>query len=145
MSDAGVLIDLAEKVLAIDQLEAAAPEVPEIKAEPFELDLLPVRHELYDLGFCKSFKIGKAFSDAVARSRPGHHEIHLTEGCDLAVVDIDRKLERKEVPYAWKIAKQSEQLIQSAAGVDPVVKAGTDREIDEFEMISMLAGRSECA
>ena len=50
MDHAGILVDLAEQVLAVDQLQPPAPERLEVEAEAVELRLLPSRHEPDQVG-----------------------------------------------------------------------------------------------
>src|SRR5258708_3381545 len=70
----GVLVGFAEKVLAVDELEGAAPQGPEGNAEPVELLLLMLSDPADDVRFAQAAQPTEALAGAVAGSRPRHDE-----------------------------------------------------------------------
>ena len=74
-----VFVNLAEQILTVNQLKAAAPERLEVEAEAFELSFLQVGHQPDELGFVQSARIDEALANAIARARTRYDEVHLTE------------------------------------------------------------------
>ena len=68
MSNAGVLVDLAENVLAINELKPTAPDRPERESQALEFPLLAVGHELDDLRFVQTAEVVEALPDSVQRA-----------------------------------------------------------------------------
>ena len=96
----GVLVDFTEQVLAVDQLQPAAPIEPgEAESEASEVLLLRITHVADQLRFDSSSFGAEAFADAVPRSRSRDDEIHLIEVDQCGVVDIDDQLVGQEVAY----------------------------------------------
>src|ERR1035441_4905326 len=94
---ASVLVDLAEQVLDVDQLQRAAPQAREFKPEPPEVLGLVAGGEPDDFGFDTVSGRAEAFPDAVARTWPGDHEVHLAEVDRDRVVQVDAELIAQEV------------------------------------------------
>src|SRR4051794_12476564 len=72
MSDPGILANLAEEVLAVDESQPAAPKALEVDAEPAELPVLSFRHQRYDFPVGQASCVLEALADAVPRARSRH-------------------------------------------------------------------------
>ena len=68
---ARIFVDLAEQVLAVDQLQSPPPERLEVDAQPLKLLLLKVRHQSDQLWLVQAARIDKTFAQAVACAGPG--------------------------------------------------------------------------
>ena len=101
VSRPGVLVDFTEQVLAVDQLQPAAPiETGEAQSEASEVSLLRITHVADQLRFDSASSGAEAFADAVPRSRSRDDEIHLIEVDHGGVVDVDDQLVGQEVAQA---------------------------------------------
>src|SRR5579862_2313321 len=83
MRYAGVLVDLAEQVLAVDELELPSPQIPERQPQALELVLRPFGHGADDLGLGEAPRVREALLDAAASPWPCNDEGHLREVDDL--------------------------------------------------------------
>src|SRR4029077_13755109 len=79
MGHSGVLVNLAEQVLAVNQLERPTAQAPEGEAKPRELVGLRIGHEPDHFGLDASGGRAEALADSVARPRTRHDELHLAE------------------------------------------------------------------
>jgi hypothetical protein len=64
-----ILIHFTEQVLAINELQWAAPQRFELDSEALEFYMLPVRNHADDVSFVHSTKIPEAFTNAIACAR----------------------------------------------------------------------------
>ena len=110
VSDAGVLVDLAEEVLAIDELERASPQVLEVETASCELLGLPVGHPSDEILVGVVTRIGEAFAQSAAGARTRHDELHLGEVEDGAVVEVGDELVGEEGTDAPVTEEQPERL-----------------------------------
>ena len=94
--DPGVLVDLAEEILAVDELERPTPEVLKPQAEPIELLLLAVSHEPDDFDLVVVAGVREAFPDTAPASGPRDDEVHLREVEHCRVVEVGHELVREE-------------------------------------------------
>ncbi len=94
--DAGVLVDLTEQVLAVDELERAAPEVLERGSRVVEEFRRGVGHGRDDLGGAEAAGVIEALGDSSKSARARHDELHLVEVEVRRVVEVDCVLKGKE-------------------------------------------------
>src|SRR2546430_867044 len=88
-----------------------------------ELGVSSFGHHVDDLGFGQPTGLTEALADAVARTRTSNDELHLREGDQLAVVQVDRELEREKVAKRWIATQDLEDRSQGACPGDPARSA----------------------
>src|SRR5690348_3506194 len=109
MSDARVLIDFTEEVLAINKLQSTPPQGLELDAESLELPLLVVRHQTDQLCLVETSVDPEALPEAVASTRSRDDEIHLREIGDFTVVDVCHELVCQKVSNRGIASEQFER------------------------------------
>ena len=97
MRHASILADLAEEVLAVYQMESAAPELLEMNAVSFEFLLLPGGHQSDEIRLAQAVRIGETLSETVAGAGTRHDEIHFVEVSEFTVIDVGDELVGEEV------------------------------------------------
>jgi hypothetical protein len=91
-----VLVDLAEQILAVDQLERPSPQLLERQAGARKLGVRELGDRPDDIGVVESSRVREALRDAIACAGTRCHEVHLRKIDDLAVVEVDGELKREE-------------------------------------------------
>src|ERR1700685_2010910 len=109
MSDSGVLIDLAEHVLTVDELHGPAPQCFERQTSAVEFLVLALGNPSDDFGLRKVTEACKALADTVLSARSGHHKLHLAELQRGRVVQIRHELVRKKWTKRWHVQKNAER------------------------------------
>ena len=143
--DAGILRDLAEEVLAVDELEPPAPEVTEPEAEPFELVLLTLGDHPDEVRFGQATKFREALSDTVQGTGAGDDELHLREVGDVAVVQVSHELVGEEIADGWVGTQQTEDVSHRACPCDLLRHLVRHHPLNELEVIAVLLGISKSA
>jgi hypothetical protein len=113
MCDAGVLADLAEEVLAVNQLKRSSPQRLEFNAKSVEVVTGGVGDCTDNVRRRYVVRIGEALRDSVVRAGSGDYEVHLGEMEQLAVVEVDRELKRQEWPERVHTDQGLKQLAQA--------------------------------
>src|SRR5437016_3095428 len=106
MSDARILVDFAEEILAIYPLEPSTPQAGKRKPKPVELLFLPIGDERDCLRRRQSAEIRKAFPDAISGPWTGHHVLGFRRVDELGVVQVSGELIREELTDAGTLAQQ---------------------------------------
>jgi hypothetical protein len=96
MHDAGILVDLAEKVLAVDKLQRPAPEILEDDPARGELVFLPVCDEPDEVSLVVVAEIEKTLTNPAPSTRTRHRKLHLGKVQNTGVVEVRDELVREE-------------------------------------------------
>jgi hypothetical protein len=100
MRQPGVLVDFAEQILTIDQLQVAAIQTREAKPQAAEVFGLRVAHVPDEVGFDPSSSGTEALTQSVPSARSWDDEIHLIEVDQRGVIDVDEELERQKAAHS---------------------------------------------
>jgi hypothetical protein len=95
--DASVLVDFAEEILTVNQLEAAPPERLKNESLLRKLGIRSLGNDPNQVGFIVPTCIGKALPDAVSSTGTGDYKVLFVEVDQLAVVQVDCELKSKEI------------------------------------------------
>jgi hypothetical protein len=106
MSNASVLVYLAEEVLTIDELQWSSRDTSKMQASLAKRLLLGVSSEPDQIGWVESGWIWKTLPKSAPCSRPGNHERRLRKSEYARVVEVDRELERQERTDSWNREEQ---------------------------------------
>ncbi len=98
MDNARVLIDLAEQILAVDELQRPPPKGFERQAKTAKFCDGDLAHGVDQVRFIIARGVGEALPDAAPRAWTCDNEIHFGKVDRLAVVQIDRELKGEKIP-----------------------------------------------
>jgi len=140
MSDARVLVDLAEQVLSVDQVEWSPEQPWELQPEPTEVLVLRLGHVPDDLGLDPGCVFPEALPDPVLGPGTGDDEVVLVERHEVRVVEIDRVLERKERAEPGERHQRLVDRPQRRRGADLVRQPIPHHPFQQTQMVRMFPG-----
>jgi len=104
-----------------------------------ELGVSSFGHHVDDLGFGQPSGLTEALADDVARARTSNDELHLREGNQLAVVQVDAELERQEGPQRGVASQEDEHVRQRTSATHLGRCSVSHHVLDEAKVVAMLA------
>ena len=106
VSYAGILVNLTEQVLAVNQLQWPAPKRRKIETQTTKLVLLAVGDKPDQISVIEPTRIGKALPKTVLGTGARNNELHLRKIEVGRVVEVGNELVGEKVTYRWVRAQQ---------------------------------------
>jgi len=101
MPDPSVLVDLAEQILCVDQVQPASEQSRKRDTQAIKVLLLIVDHVLDNVRLDAGCLPPEALTDSILRSRSSDNEVVFVELQDLGVVQVYGVLEGEERAKSW--------------------------------------------
>src|SRR6266702_4130253 len=139
----GVLAHLAEEVLAVDELKGPPPQRGEDESEQIELSIRSLGDDSHDIGVTQPSAIDEALTNAVPGSGSHRDEVHLRKGNELAVVQVNGKLEREKIPQRRKAPKDLDDLLQRTCASNSSWRAFAHHVFEQAKVVAVFARIAE--
>ena len=137
--DAGVLVDLAEQVLVVDEVKLTTPQLAEGKTEPVELGFAQFVDRADEVSVVQARRVGEALADTATSPRSRDDKVHFGEVDQGAVVEIDGELERKERAYG-RIGPEDVVNVLEGIGIpDACGRSVAEHEVQEAKVVAVLS------
>ncbi len=143
MNNASVLVDLAEEILQIDELQRAAPQVGKFESKAGELVFAEIADGADQILVVQPTGVRKAPSDSVTGAGAGDHKVHFREVEQGTVVEIDGELKR-EKRTDRRVSFQDRVDRFKGPGVgNPLRSLVAEHPVQEVKVVTMLPFVSE--
>jgi hypothetical protein len=112
MKNACIFVDLAEEILAVNELEWSSPQCGKRETQAAKLSVSHFGDCANHISIVKAVCIGETLPNSATSAWAGLDELHFRKIQHLAVVQIDGELKGEEIAQRWIRTKYLECLPQ---------------------------------